>query len=340
MMKFKKEYVILGVVILALGTYLLLNQQDRIHYALPETADLDATKITKIEITKAGKTVSLTRQDDQWRLTPGDYPADQTQVERMLKSVAELTVTALVSETQNYARYDLDADRRIDVQAYEGNQLVRRFMVGKAASTFRHTHVLLGEDKNVYHAAGSFRWEFDKPVDDLRDKKVLDFERGMITEIAIETDDKQLVITKQAPPPAKAEPAGDKSDNEAAQAPAPPDRWLTADGQAVDAADVEQFLSALAPLKCSTFLETEQKNALTDPQVRLQLKGAETAKTLDLFPPSAEAESDYAGISSDSPYPFTLAEFDVTKIKDFYTAITGIEKSTESADETATSVEK
>jgi hypothetical protein len=333
-MRFKKEYVILGVIILALGTYLLLNQRDRIHYDLPETADLDATTITKIEITKEGDTVSLTRQDDQWRLTPGDYPADKAQVERMLKSVAELTVTALVSETQSYARYDLDADRRIEVKAYEGDQLVRRFMVGKAASTFRHTHVLLGEDKNVYHAAGSFRWEFDKPVDDLRDKKVLDFERGMITEITIETGDKQLVIAKQEPPPARAEPAEDKSDNEAAQAPAPADRWLTAEGQAVDAAEVEQFLSAFAPLKCSTFLDTDQKKTLTDPQYRLQLKGAETAKTLDLFSPSAEAESDYAGLSSDSPYPFKLAEFEVTKIKDFYTAITGPEKSTESPDET------
>ena len=30
-MKLKKEYVLLGIVIVALGLYLFLNQQDRVH---------------------------------------------------------------------------------------------------------------------------------------------------------------------------------------------------------------------------------------------------------------------------------------------------------------------
>ena len=327
-MKFKKEYIILGAVILALGTYLFLNQQDRIHYDLPETEGLDTAAITRIEMTKAGETVTLTRHDSQWRLAPGDYPADQAQVDRMLKSVAELTITALVSETQSYARYDLDADRQIVVKAFEGDQLVRRFAVGKAASTFRHTHILLGEDKNVYHAAGSFRWEFDKPVDELRDKKVLEFDRRAVTEIAIEADDKRLVITKQEPAPAEAKPEEDQSDTADAQEPAPADRWVSAEGQEIDAAEVEQFLSALSPLKCSGFMETDQKDSLTAPRYRLQIKGA-AAKTLEVFAPAEGGGPDYAGLSSDSPYPFKLAEFDVTKIKDFYTAATGTANSSD-----------
>ncbi len=164
-MKLKKEYALLGIVILALGLYLFLSKRDRVHYTLPETPRLETADITRVEIEKAGGNLTLKRADNQWHLTPGDYPADTAQVERMLKSVAELTVTALVSESQSYARYDLDAERRIEVRAYNKDQLVRQFTVGKAASTFRHTHVLLGADKNVYHAAGSFRWEFDKPID-------------------------------------------------------------------------------------------------------------------------------------------------------------------------------
>ena len=319
-MKFKKEYAFLGVIILALGVYLFFNRQDRIHYDLPETSRLDTAAITKVEITKAGQTVTLIRQDDQWRLTPGDYPADSAQVERMLKSVAELTVTALVSETQSYARYDLDAARKIDVNVYKGDERVRQFAIGKAASTFRHTHILIGEDKNVYHAAGSFRWEFDKPVDDLRDKTVLDFDRDTINEIALEVDQKSLTITKQKPA-AAAKPEGDKPDAEATQDPPPTDRWITAEGEEVDAAEMEQFLSALSPLKCKSFLETDQKTALTSPQYRVQLKGSK-AHTLDLFKPRTDTETDYAGMSSGTPYPFKLAEFDVTKIKDFYNAVT------------------
>jgi hypothetical protein len=323
-MRFKKEYAFLGVIILALGLYLFFNRQDRIHYDLPEPFRLDTAAITKVEIAKAGETVTLTRHDDQWRLTPGDYPADTAQVERMLNSLAELTVTALVSETQSYARYDLDADRKIEVNVYKGDERVRQLAIGKAASTFRHTHILIGDDKNVYHAAGSFRWEFDKPVDDLRDKTVLDFDRGAITEISLAIDDRHLIITKRKPEPAATKPEGDQSDAEAEPNPPPTDRWVTAEGEEVEAAAVVQFLSALSPLKCKGFLTTDQKATLNNPQYRVQLKGPE-AKTLDLFKPQTDTETDYAGVSSDSPYPFKLAEFDVTKIKDFYQAVTGDE---------------
>lgn len=323
-MKFKKEYALLGIVILALTLYLCFNQEDRIHYDLPQPSQLDPDTITRIEITKGGQTLTLTRQDDQWRLTPGDYPADTAQVERMLKSVAELTVTALVSETQSYARYDLDADRKIEVRAFKGDKNVRQFAIGKAAGTFRHTHVLVGEDKNVYHAAGSFRWEFDKPVDDLRDKTVLNFDRAAITTIALEADGKPLVVKKQAAASeedTEAKPSEDPPPVEEQTAP-PAARWVTAEGETVDPAAVEQFLSALAPLKCNAFLDADQKAGLADPQYRLQLGGTET-KTLEVYTPLSDTETDFVGTSSDSPYPFKLTEFDVEKIKEFYGAVTG-----------------
>lgn len=322
-MTLKKEYALLGIAILALGLYLFLNKQDQVHYTLPETPRLETTEVTKIEIGKAGGTVTLTRQDDQWRLVPGDYPADTAQVERMLKSIAELTITALISETQSFARYDLDADRKIEVRAYNGDRLVRQFAVGKAASTFRHTHVLLGDDKNVYHAAGSFRWEFDKPIDDLRDKTVLTIDRNAITAIEILADDKVLAIEKSAPPPEEAKPDQAAAPDDQTSSP-PAANWVTAEGETVDTADVDQLLAALTPLKCKAFLADDQKAALADPRYRLQLKGPDT-QTLEIFAPLTDSETDFTATSSGTPYPFTLAEFDVTKIKDFFNAVTGVE---------------
>ncbi len=333
-MKLKKEYALLGIVILALGLYLFFNRQDQVHYRLPEPPPIETTDITRIEIGKAGATVTLERQEDtQWRLKPGDYPADAAQVERMLKTMSELQVTALVSETQSYARYDLDVDRKIEVRAYQGDELLRRFDIGKAASTFRHTHVRMGDDQNVYHAAGSFRWEFDKPVDELRDKTVFDVDRAAITKITLTVDDQVLVVQKAPPPPAdqkaapeaeNAAPAGEQT------APAPEDRWVTPEGQAVAA--VDQLLADLAPLKCSAFLGADQRASLTDPQYRLQLEGQAT-QTLEIFPAPSETPNEFAGISSDSPYPFKLTEFDVAKIEDFYKALTGTGDETSDAPE-------
>lgn len=286
-MKFKKEYALLGIVILALALYLFFNQKDRIHYDLPQPSQLDPDTITRIEITRGGQTLTLTRQDDQWRLSPGNYPADAAQVERMLKSVAELTVTALVSETQSYARYDLDADRKIEIRAFKGDKLVRQFAIGKAAGTFRHTHVLVGEDKNVYHAAGSFRWEFDKPVDDLRDKTVLTVDRGAVTAITLTAGDRTLVVRKAPPAPAEDNKEGKSTETPAGEdqdETAPEDQWVTAGGEAVETATVDQLLSALSPLKCSAFLDDQAKAALDDPQYRLEIEDPDS-KTLEVYPP-------------------------------------------------------
>ncbi len=328
-MKLKKEYLLLGIVILALGLYLFFNQRDQVHYTLPETPRLETADMTRIEIEKPGGHLSLKQVDGTWRVTPGDYPADSGQVAPILSAIAELTLTALVSETQSFARYDLSADRRIDVRAYSGDTLVRRFAVGKAAGTFRHTHVLVGEDPNVYHAAGSFRWTFDKSIDDLRDKTVLALDRSAITAIGLTTEGQQIVVEKQ--PPA-AEPAATGKDTPASPPPATGQadaaeepRWETAAGEPVDAATVDQLLSALDPLKCSAFLAEGELTAADVPRYRLELKGAET-QTLEIFSPAAEPAADYTARSSDSPYPFKLSEFDVAKIKDFHAAVTGTEE--------------
>ncbi len=325
-MKRKKEYLLLGIVILALGLYLFFNQRDRVHYTLPETPPLETAAIDRIEIERAGGKLTLIRDDDKWRLRPGDYPADSEQVARMLNTIADLTVTALVSETQSFARYDLDADRRIDVRAYNEDKLVRRFTVGKAASTFRHTHVLVGEDKNVYHAAGSFRWAFDKPVDDLRDKTVLTLDRTAVNAISLTTEGQQIIVAK-APP--TADPANTESDAPESPSPAAGStdaaakpRWQTAAGEAVDAAAVDQLLAALDPLKCSAFLDDDKPAAKAEPRYRLELGGTET-KTLEIFTPATETATEYPARSSDSPYRFNLSEFDVAKVETFLAALTG-----------------
>jgi hypothetical protein len=165
-MKVKKEYAILAVVIVALGLYLFFRNTDRTTYTLPELPAVKTQDLTKIEIGKGNQTVVLTRKDDGWLVAPGDYPADGTLVDRMLDALADLKVTALVSETRNYTRYELDENQQIRVTAYQDDKAVRSFRIGKAAETMRHTHITLSDDPNVYHAQGNFRQDFDQSVDE------------------------------------------------------------------------------------------------------------------------------------------------------------------------------
>jgi hypothetical protein len=69
--------------------------------------------------------------------------------QEMLDTLGGLTLTALVSESKNYALYELDDAQKANVKAWQGDQLKRDVDVGKAAPSFRHTFVrLAGDDRD------------------------------------------------------------------------------------------------------------------------------------------------------------------------------------------------
>jgi len=322
-MKVKKEYAILLIVIAALGLYLVFRSTDRTTYSLPDIPDLTATDLTKIEITQGDHTVTLTRQDDGWQVSPGDYPADPHLVERMLDDLATLTVTALVSQTQNYARYNLDDSHQIRVTAYQDGKVVRAFSIGKAAETLRHTHVLLSGDPNVYHARGNFRNDFDQTVESLRDKSVLAFKSDAVTEFTIETDGQSYTLKKVSAPQAP-EDGEAPSKTGPTDGAAPETTWQRVDGTIVNKQAVEGLLGDLSGLKCRTYLTGQSKADFSNPTYRIRIQSGETS-TLEIFPPEKN-DKEVPAFSSLRQDPFTLSDFDIDPIKNFVDDLTGGKK--------------
>jgi hypothetical protein len=316
-MKVKKEYAILAVVIVALGLYLFFRNTDRTTYALPELPALKTQDLTKIEIGKGNRTVVLTRKDDGWLVAPGDYPADGTLVDRMLDALADLKVTALVSETQNYTRYELDENQQIRVTAYQDDKAVRSFRIGKAAETMRHTHITLSDDPNVYHAQGNFRQDFDHTVDDLRDKTVLAFKKEDVTEYSIATEGKTVTIKKAPTPPA---PEGDDAATDAAPEKATAVEWKTDDGRTVANDAVQRLLADLSGLKCRTYLTDRAKTDFADPAFLIRINGA-AESVLEIFDPADDTATEVPARSSLRQDPFTLSDFDIDPVKDFLTSL-------------------
>ena len=324
-MKVKKEYVILLVVIVALGLYLAFRSTDRTTYNLPDIPDLNATDLTKIEIRHGDQTVTLTRQDDGWRVSPGDYPADARLVNRMVDDLANLTVTALVSESQNYARYDLDDNHQIRVTAYQDGKVVRAFDIGKAADTMRHTHVILSGDPNVYHARGNFRNDFDQTVGSLRDKSVLAFKPEAVTEFTIETADRSFSLRKIPAPKASQDTA--QSETDAKRQTSPEATWQLVNGSTVDNKTVTGFLADLSGLKCRAYLTDRSKTDFSKPTYLIRIKSG-TPSTLEIFVPADENANEVPARSSLRPDPFTLSDFDLDPIKTFLTDLKGYETET------------
>jgi len=310
-MKIKKEYIILSVIIAALLLYLGQRSTDRTLYHLPDVPEISNSDITKIEINKNSTPVILNKEDDQWIIEPQKYPADKLKVKNMLDIIGKLTLTALVSESKSYNRYNLDDDNKITVKAFDKDKLKLEFNIGKAASSFRHTFVKIAGDERVFHARGSFRGKFDKTVDDLRDKSVLAFKINEIRKIHFSKGKHKMVFNlTQLPKKAK---DSEKSDTSSPKTEPFKITWQNDAGKKADSSKINRLLTTLSDLSCEKYLSDRSKDEFTDPVSTLLLKGNKEYK-LSIFEKLNKDNEDYPAISSENSYPFILSGTQVKSI--------------------------
>jgi hypothetical protein len=305
-MRVKKEYIVLICVILALSVYLILRNPDSTHYQLPKLSNITTKDVSKIEISTAGTSIVLNKKEDKWHITPEGYAADADKVKGMLDVIKELTVTTLVSESKNYIRYDLGDDKKITVRAWTGGTLTREFEVGKVATSYRHTFVMLADDDRVYHARGNFRGRFDQTIERLRDKTVLSFDQSEIQEIHISKGEEAIVFARKEIPVQVS-----VSEEADAQSPPPPEVemvWQTADGKAGDETRLSKLLTTLSNLKCEKYVDDRKKEDFANPICTIRLKGPQEYM-LSIFAKSDKEAKNYPAVSSENDYPFLIPKW-------------------------------
>lgn len=308
-MKIKVEYVILLAVIGLLSLYLLLHKTDKTHYQLPVLPPVTVDNLSKLTITRAEDTLTLAKAGDRWEITPQRYPITPSRIEDMLSVIKGLELTAMVSESKNYDRYDLQPDKRIHVQAWRGDTLERDFEIGKAASSFRHTFVKVAGDDRVYHARENFRSKFEQTVESLHDKQVLAFAADTIQAIKLTQGDTTTLISRtQAPvevtPGTQDQPATDQASEPL---------WQTPQGVKMDTAKIKTLLNTLARLNCDKYLYDQPKDNLQNPVFTLTLQGLQEY-TLELFARQDGETGPYPALSSENAFPFLLPENRVKNI--------------------------
>ncbi len=302
-MNVKKEYLILVALILVLSLYIILHKRDKSHYRVPELPKVTKKEISKVEITKQDTAIVLSRRENGWKIEPLGYPADDNQVKSMLDVIEQLMLTALVSESKNYERYQLDEDNKVMVKAWTGDTLRREFEMGKAAPTFRHTFVKLSDDYRIYHARGNFRNQFDLGVDNLRDRTVLDFEASDIQQMRLSNGEQSIVFTRKRVPDEVASSEEEKA--QSSQAPTEEETWQSADGRRGDQSQLNRILTTLSNLRCEKYLDDRKKEELSDPIYTIQLTGLEEY-ALSVFAKIDEHPDKYPATSSHNDYPFLL----------------------------------
>jgi hypothetical protein len=291
-MKIKKETLILLVLIAALSVYLVFRTQDRTHYSLPALPGVPKGSISKIEISRGDASILLTKEGTLWKIGSQGYAADLGKVNGLLEILETLTLSALVSETKDFNRYDLGDDHKIRVRAWSSQELKRDFELGKTAPTFHHTFVRLAGDDAVYQARESFRGRFDQSADDFRDKEVLSFSPGEVREISVVKGDRSVVLGRKEPAGDGASPLSQGSG------------WESSDGEEGDANVLNELLGDLSRLHCESYLEAKQGD-FQEPLYEIGLRGNKEYR-LAIYP-KKEEETGYPAVSSENRDPFYLS---------------------------------
>lgn len=305
-MKGKKEFAILFFIIAVLVFYIYSEKGEKTHYELPEITRIDADDISKITITKSGEEITLVRENDKWFAGEQKYPADSTVIDNMVGNIAGLKLTALASESKSYSIYELDKDKRIEVEGYKGDELLRKIIIGKPAASYRHTFVMLDDDHRVFHAEGNIKNSFDKKVSDLRDRTVMRFSDD-ITDLVIKKGDEEIKIAR-ASAPVSVDITGEEGEARKTQEAGP--KWTTADGRPVKESEIDGIINTLSSFQCDEFLEDETKDDFKSPIYTAALAGVNTY-TISIFEKTGDK---YPAVSSESPYPFLIAEWKANKI--------------------------
>jgi len=297
----KKEYLILIAIILALGAYLFLHKENKDNYTLPVTQTIEADQISKIILSSKNKTLEFKKKGDNWIINKEEYLASSSDIQNMIDTFKAFKLTALVSEKGDKLRYELDDAKRIDVNVFKGSQSIFKFSMGKTAPSFNHTFVMLKNDNNIYHAKGSFKSDFDKEMDDFRDKKVLEFKKESIGQFSVEKDG--LVKTWSAQNKAAQEPGREKSPEDA-----PEITWRSNDDSLVDPNAIADLLSSMAFLECEKYSYEITRDQL-DAQIPLSVISLENPEKMMLKIFKKGAEDQLIGISSMNDHVFELSSY-------------------------------
>lgn len=292
------RYVLPALVIAGLLLYLGLRNRDRLLYELPQLGELVAAEVDRVEVIKGESSLTVRRAGDGWVLEPEEYPAAAQQVDTMVRMLADVQVTDLVSEYAAYSRFELDPESALRVTAYRGDEVLRTIEIGKEARTYQHTYVKLEGDRRVYQAAGDLGNYFPLVADALRDKLVLTVDAETVGRITARSPGEELVLRKRPSPEEDA--AAD---------------WVTADGAEWDTAKVNEALQRLANLSTFRFAETAPAPGGEVLELTLNTE-AGAAHTLTVF---ARDGNSYPAASSGSDYPFLLF---VWMVNDFLDAFT------------------
>jgi hypothetical protein len=181
--------IVLVVVLAGLGAYIYFVDSKRPAGGIEEKQKVftvEADKIEEITVTTENETSALRKTDGTWRLTaPLASDADQSEASTVTSSLASLEVNRIVDENAaNLAEYGL-AEPRIKVAFKAAGGGAGELHLGDKTATQSDVYAVKPGEKRVFLVQAFHETSFAKKPFDLRDKRVLMFERDKVDSIEL-----------------------------------------------------------------------------------------------------------------------------------------------------------
>ena len=302
----KKILLSLGAAIVLLA-YIFLRD-----YKPSGTPDLEKWEgeVTEMSVDRPSGSIQLKKKAGVWNISPGEYPADSAVVNGMIKKAKDLELIDVVSGEKRYVRYDLVPEKQIRVELKKDGRAVRILFVGKKTSTGRQTYIRVEGIPGVLLADGTFQGEFEKKIDDIRDKEILRVTRDSVESFGINCGGKKLSFYKKAEEAEKKEKAEKGKDEKAPLN--PKTSWVCRgyEGVALDTNRVDAIISSLNPLKASGFRK-DGKKGLSVPLCSVKIKIMN--RDISFYIYSKDSEGRYPVSTSESEYVYFADEWKVKK---------------------------
>jgi hypothetical protein len=214
-----------------------------------EQADIEWISLTQ----PSGESARLERRDGRWLLvSPLEFPADTYAADNLAATLSSLASEAVLENPQPPEEYGLGPGARIVRFGAGGEE--HELRIGKDAPVGGFAYASTPNTGAVYTIARFKAAGFDKPIAELRDKRILEFDVAAIQQIEASWPDGRVTLERDAaatPAPAEADDAPDAPEPQSTAS------WrITSPIQGrADAQTVEELLSTLSFLRADDFVD-------------------------------------------------------------------------------------
>jgi len=198
-MKKSLVWLIVIVVVLAILYFVIKGFEPKLERGEGSGfAGFTSEGVTKIEITSpTGENDIILERDDIWEISsPIEYTADEKMVERLLKTLTDMNFVTIVSENPEKQNiFEVTEETGRDIKVYKEDELVLHFFLGKTDQSNMNTYIREAGSDKVFAVHGNLTYTFNHPIDQWRDKAIVNIPENDIQQVEVAWGDTTVVYT-------------------------------------------------------------------------------------------------------------------------------------------------